>query len=84
MANLVMKMWDCSFLEMTERLGINIRLYVRYVDDCRVFLHSIKRGWVWSDGKLVFYKSQFEQENDSKESAMKRTTSILTGMMCYS
>ena len=83
LANLVMKMWDCKFAELTDKLGINIKLYVRYVDDCRIFLYNIKKGWIWSEDKIVFSESEFERDDDSIESATRRTTELMTGMMCY-
>ena len=60
LANLVMKMWDCRFTQIAENLGIKIKLFVRYVDDCRVFLRGIKRGWKWERGRLVFSKEEYD------------------------
>ena len=54
LANLVMKMWDSAFLELAENEGLNIKLYLRYVDDCRAFLKAIKRGRIWSGDKICF------------------------------
>ena len=39
-----------------EKLGILIWLNTRYMDDGRLFLPPIRRGWRWSQGKVQFCK----------------------------
>ena len=82
LANLVMKMWDCYFTNLAIESGIKILLYVRYVDDCRVFLRGVKRGWIWERGRVSFSDHEFENDGTSREHTIKRTTRLLTGMMC--
>ena len=82
LANLVIKMWDCKFTELAWRTGIHIKLFVRYVDDCRVFLNGVKRGWIWKDGTVVFSQKEYEDDEDSRQNTIKRRTRLITGMVC--
>ena len=86
LANLVMKMWDYAFLKLAERErereGVKIKLYLRYIDDCRAFLKAIKKGWVWRDNKICFSKNEYDADGDTEEDKIKRTTKLITGMKC--
>ena len=43
-ARLIMKMWGKKWLSLMKEWNLDIEEYVRYMDDGRVFIHSIKRG----------------------------------------
>ena len=64
-ARLAMSMWDKAWLTMVDRLKLEIEEYLRYMDDGRIFMHQIKRGWRWWRGELV-WKQEWEEEDKSK------------------
>ena len=53
-ARLIMNMWGKKWLSLMKEWNLDIEEYVRYMDDGRVFIHSIKRGWRWEEGELVW------------------------------
>ena len=61
-ARVVMNMWDKKWLNLMREWNLDIEEYVRYMDDGRVFIHSIKRGWRWDEGELVWRK-EWEEED---------------------
>ena len=65
LANLVMKMWDQRWTQLLTREGIVWKLYVRYVDNCRLILPSINRGWVWNGYGFEFVRSEFVKSDVS-------------------
>ena len=54
LANLVMKKWDQKWTQLLDREGIKYHLYVRYVDDCRLVLPALNKGWVWNGNQFVY------------------------------
>ena len=46
-AKLAMQLFDSKWRTVLEELGIKVWLMVRYVDDMRVALPPVKRGWRW-------------------------------------
>ena len=48
LANLVMKMYDKAWCDLLERENIFYHMYLRYMDDVRLFLPSLNRGWSWN------------------------------------
>ena len=48
-ACLYMLRWDRKFRRKLRRLGIEVILYRRYVDDITVILNRITRGWRYDD-----------------------------------
>ena len=77
LANLVMKKWDQSFTRLLKREGITYKMYVRYVDDCRVVLPAINKGWKWDGSRFVFTNNVVEEIPDSRY-----TTNEITKAMC--
>ena len=47
LANLVMRKYDCAWLALAKKEGLIIDSYSRYVDDCRIILPSLNKGWRW-------------------------------------
>ena len=54
LANLVMKRWDRKWCQLLQREGIQHLMYVRYVDDCRLVLPALTKGWKWNGTGFVF------------------------------
>ena len=65
-----------------EREEIIIDLFVRYVDDCRLFLTAINEGWRWVDSNFVFDWKWRKEDLASGETDSERTTRQLTLAMC--
>ena len=62
LANLIMKKWDQKWTELLDREGVMYALYARYVDDCRVILPALNKGWKWSGDCFEFTKISKEEE----------------------
>ena len=60
-ARLVMMWWDERFLEVIRESNVKIIGSARYMDDVRVWLRSIRLGWRWQEGRLV-YKNAWRLE----------------------
>ena len=82
LANLVMKMWDCAFATLAEKTGVRIKLFLRYVDNCIVFLNGFKRGWMWDRKRITFSMEEYERDQESYHHTVRRTKKLITGMMC--
>ena len=53
----------------------------RYMDDVRVWLRAVRRGWRWMDGKLMFRSSWQMEEQESGMSHLRKTSEVLEGIM---
>ena len=49
-ARLIMQMYNRKWEDLVKGEGINLELYLRYMDDGRLFLHALRRGWRWVEG----------------------------------
>ena len=78
-ARLVMVLWDQRWGGTMRTLRVETELNCRYMDDGRSFLHPIKHGWRYSEGKLRFCK-QWEWE-DKDLSGTEVTRRVLAGTM---
>ena len=56
LASVVMKMWDSCWIKLMKREGLMWDLYARYVDDCRLFIPSINKGWFWDGSGFKYSK----------------------------
>ena len=80
-ANLIMKIWDSTYLKLLNKEQIEVLLYVRYVDDNRSFTRPIREGYRWVDNGLKFsYKWQREDIQSGKDD-QQRTCEILVKAM---
>ena len=68
LARLTMCMWDSSWGTMQRLLGLKLKLFFRYVDDIRLYLYPISRGWFWDVDKW-----SYDINRDDKRSADQRT-----------
>ena len=74
-ARLIMQMWDHKWLEVMDRVGVQLELAMRDMDDGRVFLFPLKAGWRWREGELLFCK-RWELE-DSHLTPTERTRRVI-------
>ena len=63
-ARLIMQMFDLNWETQVVEAGLRIKLYIRYMDDGRLFLHTVKRGWRWRMGELVYCKKWEMEDQD--------------------
>ena len=80
-ARLVMMWWDNQLVVALTRLNIKIISGARYMDDIRIWLHSVRLGWRFMDDKMVFKKSWQEEERQAGMTNMEKTTEILEKVM---
>ena len=86
-ARLIMCSWDRKWGEMMRNQKLEIWKYMRYMDDGRVFLQPIKRGWRWMMGEMVYCR-RWEKEDHARSllditletirDSMKGVTNYLT------
>ena len=75
-----MKLWDAAWMESMDNEGVQIDLYVRYVDDSRNMLRPLAPGWRWNDG--FDYKQEWAEEDKANGmNPQVRTTTELTKAM---
>ena len=74
-SKLYMILWDKKYLKKLKTLGINPKLYVRYVDDTLIVVDSIQKGWRYVKNNLVWSQIQEDEDMDTEDDS--RTFSIL-------
>jgi len=75
LANVFMVWWDRQFKRKTTNIGLNTKLYERYVDDINVGVEAIEIGSRFSNGTITINeKSKEEDKNTEKD---ERTMKII-------
>ena len=80
-ARVIMNAWDTKWLEILTDNNIELLTGVRYMDDLRNFLMSIREGWRWWDGGLCWSEEWKQEDIENGKSATKRTADILLDIM---
>ena len=62
-----------------EGTGLKIDLYMIYMDDGRIILYPLKRGWKWIDTNLVYCKKR--ELEDEQETLLSITVRALQESM---
>ena len=44
-AKVVMAVWDICWARIQKACGLKVNIFIRYIDDIRVYLRGIARGW---------------------------------------
>ena len=81
LAALVMKIWDIAWLSLLKKEGIWFLEYLRYVDDCWLFLRPILEGWRWCESKFCFKEEWREDDLLSGLTDQERTMRELVKAM---
>ena len=76
LAAVIMKLWDQAWLESMSHEGLEIGLYVRYVDDSRNMLRPLSPGWRWSKGIGFVYNEQWADEDKKSNINLQSRTRI--------
>ena len=79
-AQLVMQIFDRKWGTILEDQGVDIKLYARYMDDGRAFLHPLQRGWRWVGGVGLKFCLTWQFE-DAALSPTEVTKRALLGSM---
>ena len=70
LARIVMCLWDSNWAKIQSESGLKAIIFLRYVDDLRLYINLINKGWFWEDGKWTFNKERGEEDDRTSE---KRT-----------
>ena len=64
LAKITMGFWDKRWAKMMSEWKFMAKLYIRYIDDIRVYTHPIKKGWWWSEDGWIFnpYKEDLRDD----------------------
>ena len=54
LARLIMCKWDATWAMIMKNFRLTLMIFYRYVDDIRLCLRPINKGWFWESGKWVF------------------------------
>ena len=69
LAKIVMGMVDKKWANIQTLWNLKVQLYIRYIDDLRIYLWPIKDGWSWNGSEW-----EFSVDNIGNKSAMARTS----------
>ena len=64
-AKVVMAVWDICWSKIQKACGLKVNIFMRYIDDIRVYLRAIARGWRWNKSKWE-YVGEDEDERDDE------------------
>ena len=78
-ARLVMQIFDRKWERLIKGAGVKLELYWRCMNDGRIGLHPIKRGWSWVDGTMQ-YCLRWEKEDEGRD-LLEVTVEALRGSM---
>ena len=53
-AKIAMAKWDKEWALCQSLWGLKVHLYMRYIDDLRLFMKPVAVGWWWKDGRWVY------------------------------
>ena len=60
---------------------MNLEEKQRYMDDIRIWCYSVRLGWRWMEGELVFSLEWRQEELAGGMTGLEKTTDILKAMM---
>ena len=66
LARLTMCIWDATWGKMQGKLGLTIKLFFRYIDDVRLYLKPLNRGWYWVDKRWKFLPDTVDDRSDEQ------------------
>ena len=76
-ARVVMGCYDQRLKSLLEEVEVKIENAFRYMNDLRHILPSIKLGWRWSKGRLIFRKCLEEEERELGISKEAKRASVM-------
>ena len=82
-ARTVMTMWDKWWSRGQLNAGLVSPLFIRYVDDIRIYIFPINNGWRWEKNRWKFDGNTLDDlsnENRTKQEICKSFNSIMEGI----
>ena len=76
-----MLFWDEKLLAMMASNNLSVEQKARYMDDVRLWLLSIRLGWRWVDGELLFMREWQMEEEAMGMSGLDKTKQVMCMMM---
>ena len=83
-ARTIMSLWDKFWASSQARSGLFCPLFIRYVDDVRIYLHPINDGWRWNNYDWVYdadYTDGLSYEERTKRNILNTLNGILDGIL---
>ena len=80
-SRVVMGRWDRELHNILVENKLVIRFSFRYCDDLRLVMGSIREGWRWVDGRLMFRKCWEKEEREMSVSGEERTACEMKKLM---
>ena len=80
-AKVVMAVWDICWAKCQKACGLKVNVFMRYIDDIRVYLMSISRGWKWNGSNWEFNSEDNDERDDetrTKDELKKSFESIFS------
>ena len=65
LAKLVMAWWDDKWVRSMKLFRISCQLLIRYIDDIRIYLKPIQRGWFWGPDGWYFDNLKLDARDDN-------------------
>ena len=82
LASIVMKQWDKTWVNLLNRENIDFDMFIRYVDDCRLFMRALNPGWTWKGTKFEYDEIQAKRDEEEGITYIERTTREMTKALC--
>ena len=76
-ARLVMIWWDEELLQVLVKNNLITDAEARYMDVIRIWLWSIRMGWMWTGQALEYCKEWREEDRKKGLTPLQKTTEIL-------
>ena len=67
LARIVMCQWDTRWAWHQQIQGLTVILFIRYVDDLRLYVNAINRGWTWKEGRWKYCPHKAEEDERTPE-----------------
>ena len=62
LAKITMGQWDQAWAEVMMSWGIKCKIFMRYIDDLRIYVYPLKPGWSWTQNGWVFDSTETNHE----------------------
>ena len=83
-ARTVMSLWDKIWAAAQSRAGLVSPLFIRYVDDIRIYMHPINQGWKWTGICWEYDKKYYDDltyEERTKQNVLQSLNGLLEGII---
>ena len=73
--------WDVRWLQLVEDSDLELEEKARYMDDLRAWLFTVRLGWRWMEGELVYCQEWRKEELKKGMTGLQKTVEVLQAMM---